>query len=204
MFQACFPTNPATTRVVRLLRRFFRLFERHPQSRPHARDVGAMASSFAARRADTVDALFAQVVERVVGVQAGEENLQIAHNYCLYHTRHHSFPDPDPRAVRDEVDALRERLGVHAQLEKQRALEMLVGRFEATPWADVDVPDVQSRSCCCSSGSAEPASDEIHAVVLAAAPSAAARRAHRGRFAAPPRSGFGIRDARARARRPMR
>ena len=104
-----------------------------------------MASSFAARRADKVDALFAQVVERVVGVQAGEENLQIAHNYCLYHTRHHSFPDPDPRAVRDEVDALRERLGVHAQLEKQRALEMLVGRFEATPWADVDVPDVQSR-----------------------------------------------------------
>ena len=124
---------------------FFDCLKMHPQSRPHARDVGAMASSFAARRADKVDALFAQVVERVVGVQAGEENLQIAHNYCLYHTRHHSFPDPDPRAVRDEVDALRERLGVHAQLEKQRALEMLVGRFEATPWADVDVPDVQSR-----------------------------------------------------------
>ena len=115
------------------------------QSRPHARDVGAMASSFAARRTEKVDALFAQVVERVIGVQAGEENLAIAHNYCLYHTRHHSFPDPDPQAVRDEVDALRERLGIHAQLEKQRALEMLVGRFEETPWPDVDVPDVHAR-----------------------------------------------------------
>ena len=145
MFQACFQRiqRPRASSVS--CDGFFDCLTMHPQSRPHARDVGAMASSFAARRADTVDALFAQVVERVVGVQAGEENLQIAHNYCLYHTRHHSFPDPDPRAVRDEVDALRERLGVHAQLEKQRALEMLVGRFEATPWADVDVPDVQSR-----------------------------------------------------------
>ena len=145
MFQACFQRiqRPRASSVS--CDGFFDCLKMHPQSRPHARDVGAMASSFAARRADTVDALFAQVVERVVGVQAGEENLQIAHNYCLYHTRHHSFPDPDPRAVRDEVDALRERLGVHAQLEKQRALEMLVGRFEATPWADVDVPDVQSR-----------------------------------------------------------
>ena len=115
------------------------------QSRPHARGVGAMASSFAAQRTEKVDALFAQVVERVIGVQAGEENLAIAHNYCLYHTRHHSFPDPDPQAVRDEVDALRERLGIHAQLEKQRALEMLVGRFEETPWPDVDVPDVHAR-----------------------------------------------------------
>lgn len=104
-----------------------------------------MASSFAAQRTEKVDALFAQVVERVIGVQAGEENLAIAHNYCLYHTRHHSFPDPDPQAVRDEVDALRERLGIHAQLEKQRALEMLVGRFEETPWPDVDVPDVHAR-----------------------------------------------------------
>ena len=104
-----------------------------------------MASSFAARRAEKVDALFAQLVERVIGVEAGDENLGIAHNYCLYHTRHHSFPDPDPQAVRDEVDALRERLGMHAQLEKQRALEMLVGSFEETPWSDVDVPDVHAR-----------------------------------------------------------
>jgi len=145
MFQACFQRTQRPRASSVSCDGFFDCLKMHPQSRPHARDVGAMASSFAARRADKVDALFAQVVERVVGVQAGEENLQIAHNYCLYHTRHHSFPDPDPRAVRDEVDALRERLGVHAQLEKQRALEMLVGRFEATPWADVDVPDVQSR-----------------------------------------------------------
>ena len=104
-----------------------------------------MASSFAARRTEKVDALFAQLVERVIGVHAGEENLGIAHNYCLYHTRHHSFPDPDPQAVRDEVDALRERLGMHAQLEKQRALDVLIERFEETPWPDVDVPDVHAR-----------------------------------------------------------
>ena len=153
-----------------------------------------MASSFAARRADTVDALFAQVVERVVGVQAGEENLQIAHNYCLYHTRHHSFPDPDPRAVRDEVDALRERLGVHAQLEKQRALEMLVGRFEATPWADVDVPDVQSRVMLLLLRlSGNPLQTKYTHVDAARAVGDADARE---RFAAPPRFGFGIRDAR--------
>ena len=188
MFQACFQRiqRPRASSVS--CDGFFDCLKMHPQSRPHARDVGAMASSFAARRADTVDALFAQVVERVVGVQAGEENLQIAHNYCLYHTRHHSFPDPDPRAVRDEVDALRERLGVHAQLEKQRALEMLVGRFEATPWATVLSTDVQSRvGCCCSSPQREPASTrsrDIDAAPLvpgdAVAPSI--------RFAAPPSS----------------
>ena len=104
-----------------------------------------MASSWEKRRTENVDALFTSVVERFIGVQAGEENLGIAHNYCLYHITHHQFPDPDPIAVRDEVEALRERLGMHAQLEKQRALEMLVARLEQTQWHDVDVPDVRAR-----------------------------------------------------------
>ena len=50
-----------------------------------------MASSFGARRSENVDALLTQAVE-FVGVDAGEENLSIAHNYCLYHAKHHSFP----------------------------------------------------------------------------------------------------------------
>ena len=79
------------------------------------------------------------------GRQQGEdENFAIAHNYCLYHTRHHSFPDTDPYKVNDAVDALRERLGIHAQLEKQEALDALLGRFGQTPWP-ADVPDVHSR-----------------------------------------------------------
>ena len=103
-----------------------------------------MASSFGARRSENVDALFTQAVESFVGVDAGEENLSIAHNYCLYHAKHHSFPDTDPRKVRGALDALRERLGIHAQLDKQRALDMLVGRFERRPWP-ADVPDVHAR-----------------------------------------------------------
>lgn len=88
--------------------------------------------------------MFTEIVERLIGVAAGPENLGIAHNYCLYHTRHHSFPDPDPVLVRREVDALRERLGIHAQLEKQRGLDMLVGRLMQTPGKNDDVPDVKS------------------------------------------------------------
>ena len=103
-----------------------------------------MASSFGARRSENVDALFTQAVESFVGVDAGEENLSIAHNYCLYHAKHHSFPDTDPRKVRGALDALRERLGIHAQLDKQRALDMLVGRFDRRPWP-ADVPDVHAR-----------------------------------------------------------
>ena len=103
-----------------------------------------MASSFGARRSENVDALFTQAVESFVGVDAGEENLSIAHNYCLYHAKHHSFPDTDPRKVRGALDALRKRLGIHAQLDKQRALDMLVGRFERRPWP-ADVPDVHAR-----------------------------------------------------------
>lgn len=45
----------------------------------------------------------------------------------MYHTRHHSFPDTDPYKVNDALDALRERLGIHAQLEKQEALDTLLG-----------------------------------------------------------------------------
>lgn len=103
-----------------------------------------MTSSFAARRLENVESLFTEIVERLIGVAAGPENLGIAHNYCLYHTRHHSFPDPDPVLVRREVDALRERLGIHAQLEKQRGLDMLVGRLMQTPGKNDDVPDVKS------------------------------------------------------------
>ena len=44
----------------------------------------------------------------------------------MYHTRHHTFPDTDPYKVDDALDALRERLGIHAQLDKQQALDMLV------------------------------------------------------------------------------
>ena len=61
MFQRNQTSQKRATRtsVVRLLRRFFRLFSKCIlQSRPHARDVGAMASSFAARRTEKVDALF--------------------------------------------------------------------------------------------------------------------------------------------------
>lgn len=60
--------------------------------------------------------------------QDDDENHGIAHNYCLYHTRHHSFPDTDPYKVNDALDALRERLGIHAQLEKQEALDTLLGK----------------------------------------------------------------------------
>ena len=141
-----------------------------------------MASNFGARRSENVDALFARVVEKFVGVtvrshvptarapprftrekkrkqktnlapkiqfltqtspspftsllhpaahhthaQEEDENHGIAHNYCMYHTRHHSFPDTDPYKVNDALDALRERLGIHAQLEKQEALDTLLG-----------------------------------------------------------------------------
>ena len=41
----------------------------------------------------------------------------------MYHTQFHSFPDTDPNAVNASLDALRERFGMHAQLEKQRALD---------------------------------------------------------------------------------
>ena len=68
----------------------------------------------------------------------------MAHNYCMYHTRHHSFPDTDPRDVRDRLDALRERLQAHAQLEKHEALAMLLDRFERLEWRS-EVPDVRSR-----------------------------------------------------------
>ena len=103
-----------------------------------------MASSFGARRAENIGALFEKVIDRVVGVDAGEENLAVAHNYCMYHTRHHSFPDTDPRDVRDRLDALRERLQAHAQLEKHEALAMLLDRFERLEWRS-EVPDVRSR-----------------------------------------------------------
>ncbi len=103
-----------------------------------------MTSSFGARRAENIGALFEKVIDRVVGVDAGEENLAVAHNYCMYHTRHHSFPDTDPRDVRDRLDALRERLQAHAQLEKHEALAMLLDRFERLEWRS-EVPDVRSR-----------------------------------------------------------
>ena len=62
----------------------------------------------------------------------------------MYHTQFHSFPDTDPNAVNASLDALRERFGMHAQLEKQRALDLLVARFRSRAWAS-DVPDVHSR-----------------------------------------------------------
>jgi len=65
-------------------------------------------------------------------VQIDDENHAIAHKYCIYHTRHHQFPDTDPYKVNDATDALRERLGIHAQLEKQEALETLLVRSVAT------------------------------------------------------------------------
>ena len=68
-----------------------------------------MTSSFGARRAENIGALFEKVIDRVVGVDAGEENLAVAHNYCMYHTRHHSSRT-DPRDARDRLDALRQRL----------------------------------------------------------------------------------------------
>ena len=62
----------------------------------------------------------------------------------MYHTRHHTFPDTDPYKVDDALDALRERLGIHAQLDKQQALDMLVARFRRAEWR-TDTPDVYAR-----------------------------------------------------------
>ena len=76
--------------------------------------------------------------------QEHDENFGIAHNYCAYHTRHHTFPDTDPHKVDDALDALRERLGIHAQLDKQLALDMLVARFRRVEWR-TDTPDVHAR-----------------------------------------------------------
>lgn len=76
--------------------------------------------------------------------QERDENFGIAHNYCMYHTRHHTFPDTDPYKVDDALDALRERLGIHAQLDKQQALDMLVARFRRAEWR-TDTPDVHAR-----------------------------------------------------------
>ena len=76
--------------------------------------------------------------------QERDENFGIAHNYCMYHTRHHTFPDTDPYKVDDALDALRERLGIHAQLDKQQALDMLVARFRRAEWR-TDTPDAHAR-----------------------------------------------------------
>ena len=150
---ACSDSQPeelssrARTRWRRFTSSYVRCLPARFQFKSSARDAaprGGMASSFGARRSENVDALFTQAVESFVGVDAGEENLSIAHNYCLYHAKHHSFPDTDPRKVRGALDALRERLGIHAQLDKQRALDMLVGRFDRRPWP-ADVPDVHAR-----------------------------------------------------------
>ena len=62
----------------------------------------------------------------------------------MYHTRHHTFPDTDPYKVDDALDALRERLGIHAQLDKQQALDMLVARFRRAE-CRTDTPDVHAR-----------------------------------------------------------
>ena len=72
-----------------------------------------------------------------LGTQADDENHAIALNYCQYHTWHHQFPDPDPYKVNERCDALRERFGIHAQLDKQEAFELLLGGAQGR-WCKLD------------------------------------------------------------------
>eukprot|EP00232_Nephroselmis_pyriformis_P022972 CAMPEP_0182871006 /NCGR_PEP_ID=MMETSP0034_2-20130328/10867_1 /TAXON_ID=156128 /ORGANISM="Nephroselmis pyriformis, Strain CCMP717" /LENGTH=184 /DNA_ID=CAMNT_0025003527 /DNA_START=81 /DNA_END=632 /DNA_ORIENTATION=+ len=105
------------------------------------------ASGFFAGRHRAKEELLGRLVSHVLGIEPGDPdgNFDIALEFATGNVDVHSFPEPHPTDVGRACDALQERFGINAQLDKQKHLNALYKRLTAIPRDDVDTRDVQHK-----------------------------------------------------------
>ncbi|KAK9804286.1 hypothetical protein WJX72_004797 [[Myrmecia] bisecta] len=75
--------------------------------------------------------LLSKLVCRLIGVQPGDDNYEVAMDFCLNQLQHHKCLDTNPKEVDRQYEGLEERLGYNALLRKQAALGTLRARLLA-------------------------------------------------------------------------
>ncbi|KAL3151809.1 hypothetical protein ABBQ38_012777 [Trebouxia sp. C0009 RCD-2024] len=91
--------------------------------------------------------LCSALVCKLLPVQAGDANHDLAMEYCLQNLEQHRYGDVNPLAVEELYASLSDRLGSHAQLEKQRALSRLVKSLLSCH-LDSQQPEPQHNTLC--------------------------------------------------------
>ncbi|KAL3159096.1 hypothetical protein ABBQ32_011094 [Trebouxia sp. C0010 RCD-2024] len=104
-------------------------------------------SDFGWKMQATRERLCCALVCKLLPVQAGDANHELAMEYCLQNLEQHRFGDVNPVAVEELYASLSDRLGSHSQLEKQRALSRLVKSLLSYQ-LDSQQPEPQHNALC--------------------------------------------------------
>lgn len=70
-----------------------------------------------------------QLIEHTTGMDAGDENFDIARKFIQHKLDNHTFSDPSEHMIKKQMVKLKEKLVLHSQDERAHRLQYLLGEF---------------------------------------------------------------------------